>query len=304
MSVNKNVPLTLLVMSRAFLFTTGRQPSADDQTAALQEAVSQLDEDVIVDAVIEAAESSAAMSAEPLDAEEAAKEMEVLSNLKIERLERQRELIEEEREEAKEMELEKLKEREEEERKKREEKEKEKVMGHQGEEEDIVDLYREKNDTAKVLLDSSGGAKTYEEQDGVDGKRGGVSRGDSRDVSRGVLRGDSRSGDSGGGDEGSVSPTKLWELVLSKAEIEALESLATNSAVEAERGLLGKLKLLKREAEVADRLASERMRERERETEEREKAGVEEEEREKERQKVVVAGAAVEQIMVRNVSLF
>ena len=41
MSVNKNVPLTLLVMSRAFLFTTDA-PSADDQTAALQEAVSQV----------------------------------------------------------------------------------------------------------------------------------------------------------------------------------------------------------------------------------------------------------------------
>ena len=66
---------------------------------------------------------------------------------------------------------------------------------------------------------------------------------------------------------GETPTTKLWELVLSKAEIEALESLATNSAVEAERGLLGKLKLLKREAEVADRLASERMREREMETE-------------------------------------
>jgi hypothetical protein len=46
------------------------------------------------------------------------------------------------------------------------------------------------------------------------------------------------------------------QLVLSKAEIEALESLATNSAVEAERSLLEKLKLLKREAEVADILAT------------------------------------------------
>merc|ERR1712166_1289022 len=106
MSVNKNVPLTLLVMSRAFLFTTS-DPSAQDETAALQEAVSQLDEDVIVDAVIEAAESSAAMSATPMDAEEAAKEMEVLSQLKLERLERQRELIEKEREEAAEIEQEK-----------------------------------------------------------------------------------------------------------------------------------------------------------------------------------------------------
>merc|ERR1712166_1464308 len=95
MSVNKNVPLTLLVMSRAFLFTTS-DPSAQDETAALQEAVSQLDEDVIVDAVIEAAESSAAMSATPMDAEEAAE---------IEQEKREAEEAEEaeEREEAEEM---------------------------------------------------------------------------------------------------------------------------------------------------------------------------------------------------------
>ena len=97
MSVNKNVPLTLLVMSRAFLFTT-EDPSAVDEAAALQEAVSQLDEDVIVDAVIEATESGAAMSATPMDPEEAMKEREVVSKLKLDRMERQMELIEEERE--------------------------------------------------------------------------------------------------------------------------------------------------------------------------------------------------------------
>jgi Ca2+-binding EF-hand superfamily protein len=41
-------------------------------------------------------------------------------------------------------------------------------------------------------------------------------------------------------------------LVLSQAEIEALESLASNSAMQAERSLLEKLKMLKYEAEIAD----------------------------------------------------
>ena len=137
-------------MSRAFLFTTS-DPSAQDETAALQEAVSQLDEDVIVDAVIEAAESSAAMSATPMDAEEAAKEMEVLSQLKLERLERQRELIEEEREEAAEIEQEKREAEEAEEAEEREEAE------------EMLEKFPEVADTATVLTSSSGDAKTYVE---------------------------------------------------------------------------------------------------------------------------------------------
>merc|ERR1711968_36258 len=77
MSVNKNVPITLLVMSRAFLLTSSLSPSAEDETAALQEAVSQLDEDVIVDAVIEAAESHQGETSS-IDAAELAKDKKVL----------------------------------------------------------------------------------------------------------------------------------------------------------------------------------------------------------------------------------
>ena len=246
MSVNKNVPLTLLVMSRAFLFTTS-DPSAQDETAALQEAVSQLDEDVIVDAVIEAAESSAAMSATPMDAEEAAKEMEVLSQLKLERLERQRELIEEEREEAAEI-------------------EQEKRDAEKEEKEELADSFPEVPDTASILTSSSGGAKTYAEHHisaaGADANAAATTTMKTTKAAKMLMKSTKKRKNEKlvlnvmGEEEKLFGTARGMQLVLSKAEIEALESLATNSAVEAERSLLEKLKLLKREAEVADILAT------------------------------------------------
>jgi hypothetical protein len=250
MSVNKNVPLTLLVMSRAFLFTT-EDPSAVDEAAALQEAVSQLDEDVIVDAVIEATESGAAMSATPMDPEEAMKEREVVSKLKLDRMERQMELIEEERKEAKEIEKEK----------------------ERGAEEKTDDPFKEKEDIAVELKSSNGHAKTdiehgiserFDEDDEAikDAKaeeQTKIKKQKTREKKRSkekkredrgntfVLQKDSEGVGSGEG--------KNQNFSLTHAEIEALESLATNSAVTFERSLFEKLKLLKREAEVADVLS-------------------------------------------------
>ena len=287
MSVNKNVPLTLLVMSRAFLFTTAN-PSVEDETAALQEAVSQLDEDVIVDAVIEAAESGAAMSGKPMDPEEAAKEMEVLSNLKLERMERQMELIEEEREEAKEIEKEK------------EEIEKEKQREAQ---ENVEDPYKEQQpNVADVVLNASSGNAKTDVEDGLDERFDMKDHGekakdsekikaikakkDRKDQKRNKAKADAmkktkrnaatasttasantvaKQGSSGADEPQDHQQQDHEELpfaapsdtpfFLTHAEIEALESLATDSAVTFERSLFEKLKLLKREAEVADILS-------------------------------------------------
>ncbi len=216
MSVNKNVPLTLLVMSRAFLFTLSN-PTAEDEKAALQEAVSQLDEDVIVDAVIEAAESTVVA----MDAEEAAKEKQVLTELKLERLERQMELIEEEREEAAEIDL----------------------------------LEEEESKEAAAAEDSAGSEGTA-----VAGKVAGTAHdGVHSDAAAKVLTASS------GGAKTDVDPAFVpfdaevpaTRIVLSQAEIEALESLASNSALQAERSLLEKLKMLSHQAEVSDMLAIE-----------------------------------------------
>ena len=206
MSVNKNVPLTLLVMSRAFLFTS-ISPSQSDETAALQEAVSQLDEDVIVDAVIEAAESNP-VEIDSLDAEEIAKEKKVLSELKIERLERQMELIEEEREEAAEI-----------------------------EQEDIEELGKDVEDEEK-----HGGSAPSKDL-----------AADSDAVPRVEDLGGSAESTSVHA-KGIVARPSGSRLVLSQAEIQALESLASNSAVQAERTLFEKLKMIKYEAEIADAL--------------------------------------------------
>jgi len=253
-------------MSRAFLFTTS-DPSAQDETAALQEAVSQLDEDVIVDAVIEAAESSAAMSATPMDAEEAAKEMEVLSQLKLERLERQRELIEEEREEAAEIEQEKREAEEAEEAEEREEAE------------EMLEKFPEVADTATVLTSSSGDAKTYVEDKAFRKSKTQEKKNINKQQQSNIVT--KKKDEKRYTEEGTVLKVGGMQLVLSKAEIEALESLATNSAVVAERSLLEKLKLLKREAEIADILAEGRNMEKENEYEEEQEKQEQQEQQEK-----------------------
>merc|ERR1712195_295102 len=173
---------------------------------------------------------------------------EVLSQLKLERLERQRELIEEEREEAAEIEQEKREAEEAEEAEEREEAE------------EMLEKFPEVADTATVLTSSSGDAKTYVEDKAF--------RKSKKEEKRYT-------------EEGTVLKVGGMQLVLSKAEIEALESLATNSAVVAERSLLEKLKLLKREAEIADILAEGRNMEKENEYEEEQEKQEQQEQQEK-----------------------
>ena len=276
LSVKRSVPTSLLILSRSLLITTEEATDIAEEgvaVEALKESISALDEEVITQAVLEAA-------AVGEDEEDDLKEKTVLRELKIEELKLETELVEDEREELEDAieDLEELQE---------EAAEAEKLLtAEQAEKE----LQLEMEDYAKPLLSTDGGAKVdtipkdgkifIDDRDIIHVNDGGATRASSDDKvtkkkkkkqhaivtkhddddkeekDKEIYDGEVKDSK----DKEEEEEKKVLDTVLTKEEIKAIETLTDKkgSAVAEEREILDELKAKVKEAEISHILEEER----------------------------------------------